>query len=153
MEKIMINFTTGNIWEAKTWAVVVPVNTVGVMGAGLALEAKQQCPRMFEEYKEWCVINQLYTGITRTFTDMRGKESIFRWFVLFPTKKHWKNPSKLEYISNGLESLKQDIEWFHIKSIAIPKLGCGLGGLDWKKIKPIMVESLKDVDCEVLIYE
>lgn len=142
----MIHYVSGNIFDSPAQTLVNPVNTVGVMGKGLALEFKKRYPRMFEEYKKQCRDGWLYVG---SFMLWRAKDH----FVLnFPTKKHWKDPSSLIYVEAGLLSLANEYENYGISSIAFPKLGCGNGGLDWEVVKPVMERYLQELPIDVYIY-
>lgn len=148
------SLTNFNIFDLDADTLVNPVNLMGVMGKGLALQFKEKFPENFIMYKEWCV-------------DSPEIGSIFIWrennkyIINFPTKIHWKDPSKLEYIEESTITLADWIinvdKEFEIKKIAIPKVGCGLGGLDWKTVKPKIIEILnrylKDTDIEVLFVE
>lgn len=142
----MIHYVSGNIFDSPTQTLVNPVNTVGVMGKGLALEFKKRYPKMFEEYKKQCRDGWLYVG---SFMLWRAKDH----FVLnFPTKKHWKDPSSLIYVEAGLLSFVNEYESYGVSSIAFPKLGCGNGGLDWKAVKPVMERYLQELPIDVYIY-
>lgn len=142
----MIHYVSGNIFDSPAQTLVNPVNTVGVMGKGLALEFKKRYPKMFEEYKKQCRDGWLYVG---SFMLWRAKDH----FVLnFPTKKHWKDPSSLIYVEAGLLSLTNEYESYGISSIAFPRLGCGNGGLDWKTVKPVMELYLQELPIDVYIY-
>ena len=142
----MIHYVSGNIFDSPAQTLVNPVNTVGVMGKGLALEFKKRYPRMFDEYKKQCRDGWLYVG---SFMLWRAKDH----FVLnFPTKKHWKDPSSLIYVEAGLLSFVNKYESYGISSIAFPKLGCGNGGLDWKTVKPVMERYLQELPIDVYIY-
>lgn len=142
----MIHYVSGNIFDSPAQTLVNPVNTVGVMGKGLALEFKKRYPKMFEEYKKQCRDGWLYVG---SFMLWRAKDH----FVLnFPTKKHWKDPSSLIYVEAGLLSLANEYESYGISSIAFPRLGCGNGGLDWKTVKPVMELYLQELPIDVYIY-
>ncbi len=129
-----------NILEAQTQALVNPVNCVGVMGAGLALQFKKAFPAMFSNYKRVCKSGSMQPG---TIHPVRIQTNLWPlWIVNFPTKNDWRNPSRLEYIWEGLTSLEEFIEILKIQSISIPPLGCGLGGLPWKLVLPL----IKDFD-------
>lgn len=147
----MIRFVTGNLLDAKVEALVNTVNTVGVMGKGIALQFKNRYPHNYQVYKRACKLKEFQTGQILTVKD--GDLLDQKYIINFPTKAHWKSPSKLEYISSGLVALKQEIERLGIKSIAIPPLGCGNGGLDWTVVKSMIVDSLKDLDLDIIIYE
>ena len=142
----MIHYVSGNIFDSPAQTLVHPVNTVGVMGKGLALEFKKRYPKMFEEYKKQCRDGWLYVG---SFMLWRAKDH----FVLnFPTKKHWKDPSSLIYVEAGLLSFANEYESYGISSIAFPRLGCGNGGLDWKTVKSVMELYLQELPIDVYIY-
>ena len=142
----MIHYVSGNIFDSPAQTLVNPVNTVGVMGKGLALEFKKRYPKMFEEYKKQCRDGWLYVGSIMLW---RAKDH----FVLnFPTKKHWKDPSSLIYVEAGLLSFVNEYESYGVSSIAFPRLGCGNGGLDWKTVKPVMERYLQELPIDVYIY-
>lgn len=148
----MIHFLTGNILDSPAEALVNTVNTVGVMGKGIALQFKNRFPANFKAYKEACDNKALKMGqllVTEEETLLNGKKTI----INFPTKTNWRLPSEYTYITEGLQTLVTEIRNRNIKSIAIPPLGAGNGGLDWNKVKPLIIEALQDLDCEVYIYE
>ncbi len=147
----MITYTTGDIFKANTEALVNPVNCVGVMGKGLALEFKRRFQKNFQEYKFQCDNDLLEIG-EMLITGPYIYTNYPTYIINFPTKRDWRDPSKLIYIDNGLIDLAQTIEEFEIKSIAIPALGVGNGGLDWKFVKPMMDYRLKDSTAEIIIY-
>lgn len=144
----MIKFIeNGNIFASKCDYIVNPVNTIGVMSAGLALQFKNRFPRNFLKYQEACKNKLLIPGrvlITREHN---------KFIVNFPTKKHWKDDSKLEYIMSGLKCLKRNAIENSIKSIAFPKLGCGLGNLSWKKVEPLILDFAHDLKSQNIIVE
>ena len=135
----------GNIFNSSCEYLVNPVNCVGVMGKGLALEFKNKYPLNFEVYKKACdsasfnIGNLLIVPVDNKF------------IVNFPTKKHWRNKSDLEFIKIGLEELKVAIKEFNIKSIALPKLGCGLGGLDWNEVFDLIKDFHNSIEDNVLV--
>lgn len=148
----MMHFVIGNILDSEADALVNTVNTIGVMGKGIALQFKNQFPSNYKIYKEACENKELNIGqllVTEENSLLSGGKII----INFPTKTHWRLPSEYDYISKGLTSLVKLIEDRKIKSIAIPPLGSGNGGLDWNKVKPMIVETLKDLDCEIYIFE
>lgn len=147
----MISFHKGNIFDAQVEAYVNTVNTVGVMGKGVALECKTRYPEVFQIYKTECNNKRFNIGDILTVRAYKDNNPIF--ILNFPTKQHWKNPSKLEWISMTLPNLKKTIERYTIKSIAIPPLGCGNGGLDWNMVKPLIINTLQDLDTDIRIYE
>lgn len=133
--------------ESNAQALVNPVNIVGVMGKGLALQFKKTFPLNYKLYKKAC--ENKYIQIGRPFLTFDSGKII----INFPTKVDWKNPSKYDFIIKGLETLKKQIEIFDIKSIAIPALGVGNGGLEWPKVKQIIEDKLKDLTIDIYIYE
>ena len=156
-----IEFTKNeNILNCENAIILIPVNTVGVMGKGLALECKTKFPSVFKEYKELCDDNELKVGKI-ILIDFRHEDFCDRTFCLFPTKEHWKNPSKLEYIDKGMDDLLNIIdcgEYFDFeRTICIPKLGCGLGSLNWEKdVKPLIINKINNsglIGVEFIIFE
>lgn len=148
----MIHYTTGNLLESDAEALVNTVNTVGVMGKGIALQFKNMFPNNFKLYAKACKNNELNIGqllVTEEETLLTGKKII----INFPTKTNWRLPSEYQYIESGLTELIKVIKERNIKSIAIPPLGSGNGGLDWNKVNQIMEKHLSDLDCNIYIYE
>lgn len=148
----MIRFTTGNILESQSEALINTVNTVGVMGKGIALSFKKTFPNVFKEYKKSIDTGEFKTGKVQVVST--GQLSP-KYVVNFPTKQHWRNPSKLEYINEGLHDLRNKIIDYKIQSISIPPLGCGNGKLNWNDVKPLMVDILSELSekVDILIYE
>lgn len=148
----MTTFTeaTGNLLEADVDALVNTVNTVGVMGKGIALQFKNAFPDNFEAYRRACEQDAVRLGEMFIFeTGTLGRP---RWIVNFPTKQHWRAHSRLSDINAGLVALCATIREFQIKSIAVPPLGCGSGGLDWADVLPSILTQLDELDTEVWIY-
>ncbi len=148
----MIEFTKGNLLEARAQALVNTVNTVGVMGKGIALMFKERFDDNYRQYAAACKAGQLQTGkmfVTEP-TELDGP----RWIVNFPTKQHWRSPSQLEWVTEGLQDLRQFLIEKQVKSIAIPPLGAGNGGLDWSVVKPEIEQTLGDLpDIEITVFE
>lgn len=142
----MIEYIEGDIFESPAQVIVNTVNTVGVMGKGIALSFKQRYPQMFEKYKKACEKHQLAIGKLMLFYEAD------HWLLLFPTKENWRNPSKLEYIEKGLMKFVSTYAEKNITSIAFPKLGCGNGELDWNDVRPLMERYLKKLPIDVYIY-
>ena len=138
-----IQEVSGDILESKAQAIVIPVNCVGVMGKGLALQFKKTHPLTFDRYSKLCKAGMVRIGDVKTCHP--GTESTY-WKILFPTKSHWRHPSKIEYIRSGLQDLSLKMGELGLSSIAIPALGCGLGGLDWAVVRPFIVETLDPWD-------
>jgi O-acetyl-ADP-ribose deacetylase (regulator of RNase III) len=140
----MATFTNcdGSIFESQCEVLVNPVNCVRVMGKGLALEFKKRYPEMFEDYQHLCKPGGIEIGIVYIH-NVKGRN---RFIVSFPTKRHWKDSSKVPYIESGLENLALKLATSDVTSIAIPALGCGLGGLDWTDVEPLIREKLGAID-------
>lgn len=148
----MISFVTGNLLEAKAEALVNTVNTVGVMGKGVALMFKDAYPENFRAYASACKDGRVRVG--SMFVVERSQLIGPQWIINFPTKDHWRNPSKLEWIEAGLDDLVRIIKNYGIRSIAIPPLGSGNGGLEWSVVRSLIVDRLADIPfVNVLIYE
>lgn len=148
-----IEFIKGNLFNSNCKTLVNTINTVGVMGKGIALEFKKRYPEMYKDYVERCEKGLVKIGEPYLWIDPKDKLFYKKFILNFPTKEHWKNPSKLEYIKSGLEYFKYNYKKWPISSISFPPLGCGNGGLDWNIVKPIMVEKLSGLDIIVKIYE
>jgi O-acetyl-ADP-ribose deacetylase (regulator of RNase III) len=146
----MIKYITGDLLSANTQALVNTVNTVGVMGKGIALQFKENFPCNYNEYIKACKNKELEIG---KLLVVREKNTEKEYIIInFPTKKDWKYRSKIEYIDKGLQELVKVIRQYEIKSIAIPPLGCGNGGLDWKDVKPLIekyLSPLGDIDIHI----
>lgn len=148
----MIRYVTGNLLEAHADALVNTVNCVGVMGRGVALQFKEAFPDNFAAYAAACERREVRPGAM--FVHTTGQLAGPRWIVNFPTKRHWRGRSRLDDIDAGLAALKDTIASLGIRSIALPPLGSGLGGLDWTVVRPRIQEALGDLtDVDVLVYE
>lgn len=147
----MIKFRTGNILEAYVDAIVNTVNCVGIMGRGIALQFKNAFPDNFKAYAAACDRNEVQPG--KMFVYETGQLSP-RYIINFPTKRHWKGKSRIEDIDAGLIDLVRVIKDHEIRSIAIPPLGSGLGGLNWSDVRPRIVAALEGVpDVAATVYE
>lgn len=135
---------SGNILNDTSRALVNPVNCVGVMGKGLALQFKQHYPEMFDYYREACCGG--YVQVGKVLCYRIATDPLDRYVVNFPTKEHWKDPSHMDYIATGLESLKEWILLKKVETIAIPPIGCGLGGLNWAEVFPLIQEALDPIE-------
>jgi O-acetyl-ADP-ribose deacetylase (regulator of RNase III) len=148
----MISFTQGNLLQADVEALVNTVNTVGIMGKGVALMFKDAFPANFAAYAKACKGGEVRIGkmfVTET-KDMFGP----KWIVNFPTKTHWRAKTKIEWIEEGLVDLIRVIEERSIRSVALPPLGCGNGGLNWRDVRPLIVEALGSINSlRVIVYE
>lgn len=147
----MIEYKNGDILREDVEAIVNTVNCVGIMGRGLALQFKNKFPQNFKEYQLACTNKEVQLG--KMFVHQTGQLINPKYIINFPTKGHWKQNSKIEDISNGLDDLITIIEKYSIKSIAIPPLGSGLGGLDWNQVKKLIEEKLKNINCTIILFE
>ena len=148
----MMRFTQGNLLDADVDAVVNTVNTVGVMGKGIALMFKERFPHNYEAYVAACKAGKVQLG--KMFVSAVDKLEGPRWVINFPTKGHWRQPTKLEWVQSGLADLKNVIREKNIRSIAIPPLGCGNGGLNWLIVRPLIEQELRDLkEVEIVVYE
>jgi len=153
-----LHIVYGDMFFTDAEVLTISVNIVGVMGKGLASRFKYMYPEAYVRYEELCREHQLSVGKPYLLEVARSRNGYgYHKFLLFPTKKHWRENSRIEYISDGLKYLTDRVmrkEW-RISSIAMPALGCGLGGLKWKDVGPIMVDVLKriaDIGINVFIY-
>jgi len=140
----MITFSKGDLLQSGAEAVINTVNCVGVMGKGIALQFKQAFPRNYDAYRRACDAGEVRLG--EMFVFDTGSMINPRWIINFPTKGHWKAKSRLSDIETGLEDLKRVILENGIRSIAVPPLGCGNGGLDWAEVEPVIRRALGDLN-------
>jgi len=147
----MITFTQGNLLQARVEALVNTVNTVGVMGKGIALMFKERFSENFRRYAAACKAGEVRTG--KMFVTEVNEFDSPRWIVNFPTKQHWRSGSKIEWIITGLQDLRRFLIENQVKSIAIPPLGAGHGGLDWADVRPRIEQALASLDTEILVFE
>ena len=148
----MIEYKTGDILAEEAEALVNTVNCVGIMGRGIALQFKRAYPANFKAYTARCKRNEMRPG--RVFVFETGEMLPARYIINFPTKRHWRGKSRIEDIESGLVSLKEEIRSRGIRSIAIPPLGSGLGGLDWPEVRARLEAALVEFDeVKVVIFE
>ena len=148
----MIQYKNGNLLESQAEALVNTVNTIGIMGKGIALQFKNQYPVNYKIYSKACREKSFNVGqllVTKEASLLGGTKFI----INFPTKTDWRKPSEYSYIEIGLQQLAKVIKENKIKSIAIPPLGAGNGGLDWNKVKTLIEKNLADTDCDIQIFE
>lgn len=143
----MLTYHRTSLLESQAQTIVNTVNTVGVMGKGLAHELKKRHPVMFKAYKKICDERLLDIGKLWLW---RNSE---QWVLNFPTKNNWRNPSKVEFIEAGLKKFVENFERQGIREIAFPRLGCGNGGLDWEVVRPLMHKYLNDLPIRVYIHD
>ncbi len=148
----MIELTRGNLLEADAEALVNAVNCVGVMGKGIALQFRKAFPENFKVYEAACVKKEMRPGKVLVFET--GRLPGPRFIINFPTKSHWRDKSRIEYIDSGLQSLVDEIRKRKIKSVAVPPLGCGLGGLRWNNVRPKIIGAFEVLpNVRVLLFE
>ncbi len=143
----MITYVQWSIFESPAKVLVNPVNTAGVMGKGLAQDFKKHYPEMFERYHTLCTQNQFQVGQLWIYTTPT------KWILNFPTKRHWREKSRLEYISAGLDKFAATYKHKGITSISFPALGGGSGGPDWEtEVQPLMERVLSPLPIKVYIH-
>jgi O-acetyl-ADP-ribose deacetylase (regulator of RNase III) len=148
----MIEFKTGDILQADAEALVNTVNCVGIMGRGIALQFKNAFPANFKAYESACAREEVQPG--KMFVFETGTFTNPKYIINFPTKRHWRGKSRIEDIESGLKALVQEIRARGIRSVAIPPLGSGLGGLNWADVRSRIVEALRGFnDVQVIVFE
>ena len=147
----MIEYTTGDILDSDAEALVNTVNTVGIMGKGIALQFKNRYHDNYKAYAEACKRGEVQIGKMFVVRDhsLLGEKLI----INFPTKTDWRKPSEYEYVEKGLDALADTINQYGITSIAIPPLGAGNGGLYWDRVKQMIEEKLSNLDVRIVVYE
>ena len=143
----MVKVVVGDILESKAQTLVNTVNTVGVMGKGVALAFKEHFPDMYEDYRKRCAL-----GLVKLGRPYLYRRTAAPWILNFPTKEHWRSVSRLEDITRGLEYLKEHYREWGITSLAVPPLGCGQGQLEWRVVGRTLYRYLKQLDIEVELY-
>lgn len=143
----MIRFVKGNIFQASAQTLVNTVNLRGTMGKGLALAFKSKFSGLFESYAIDVMEKRIAIGLP---TIWKGKE---KWVVNFPTKDDWRKPSEYSYIEKGLAGLRGKLDEWGVLSLALPPLGCGLGSLDWNKVRPMIEKHLGDMEMSIEVFE
>jgi len=148
----MVEIAKGNLLEAETEALVNTVNCVGYMGKGIALQFKQAFPENFKAYQAACRVGEVVPG--KMLVHDNGRLLNPRYIINFPTKRHWRGKSRLKDIELGLRALVSDVQNLGIRTIAVPPLGCGLGGLEWHVVRPMIEKAFSTVpDVCVLLFE
>jgi O-acetyl-ADP-ribose deacetylase (regulator of RNase III) len=143
----MLKYTDLSLFDSPAQTLVNTVNTVGVMGKGIALEFRQRYPDMFLKYKDHCSAGLLDIGKLYLY------RTEHHWVLNFPTKRHWRNPSKPEWIELGLEKFAATYLAQGITSVSFPQLGCGNGGLNWESdVQPLMVKYLEKLPIPVYVH-
>ena len=147
----MITYKTGNLLNAPVEALVNTVNTVGVMGKGIALQFKKAFPEVFKVYSEAVKQGKIVVGQVQV-VPVKVVDSP-QYVINFPTKQHWRSPSQLAWIEAGLLDLKRQLVAHRIQSVALPPLGCGNGGLNWNEVKALIEQTLADSSVDIQVYE
>jgi O-acetyl-ADP-ribose deacetylase (regulator of RNase III) len=148
----MIRYKTGDILADDAEALVNTVNCVGIMGRGIALQFKNAFPKNFRAYERACELHEVQPG--KMFVYESDSLTNPRYIINFPTKRHWRGKSRMEDIESGLDALVEEIKSKHICSIAIPPLGAGLGGLDWRQVRLRIEKALDGLEgLDARVYE
>jgi O-acetyl-ADP-ribose deacetylase (regulator of RNase III) len=157
-----IETKSGDLFLSGTHAIVNTVNCIGVMGRGIALQFKQRYPQMFRFYREACAKKELAPGKMWTWQERRLEEIVLpdgrtviepEWIINFPTKDHWMNASKIEWIASGLDDLRTCVTINGIESLALPALGCQNGGLRFDDVQKLIHDKLDDLPIPIILYE
>jgi O-acetyl-ADP-ribose deacetylase (regulator of RNase III) len=143
----MMTYVQGDLFDSPAHTIVNAVNTDGVMGKGIAKEFRRRYPDMVAGYQERCKTGELTIGTLWLF------KSSNKWILNFPTKRHWREPSQVEFIEAGLQKFAETYSELGISTIAFPALGCGNGGLDFDtQVRPLMERYMKRLPIEVLVH-
>lgn len=140
--------SNNNIFDSDCDAIINTINCVGVMGGGLAAKFRARYPAMNDSYQEACARGKVEVGKMWHWWEPDEQ----RWLINFPTKDDWRDPSELKYVEDGLIDLRKVCADLHLTSLAIPALGCGLGGLDWDAVEPLIHYYLDDLDIRLVLY-
>ena len=151
-----ITLDNGNVFLTNYQTIVITVNCAGVMGKGIALQAKDLFPDAYEYYKDLCEKDEMHMGVPVLYdkhsNSLQTTDKEYKKLLLFPTKQHWKMSGDIVSIEKGLQWLVGNYKKCGIKSLAIPALGCGNGGLDWKDVGPLLYKYLKRLNISVQIF-
>lgn len=142
-----VDILVGDIFESSAHTLTNTINTVGIMGKGIALGFRQRFPDMYDDYLIRCRNGEVQLGEPYLFQGL-----LEPWILNFPTKEHWRSPSRLDAIHVGLEYLARHYRHWGIESLAVPSLGCGEGGLDWHIVGPTLLSGLEELDIPVTLY-
>lgn len=142
-----VRVLVGDLFASPAQPLVNAVNCVGVMGKGIALEFKRRYPAMYADYAQRCATGSVRPGEPYLFAGQP-----LPWILNFPTKRHWRSPSRLEDIVAGLANLERHYQAWGITSLATPALGCGLGRLAWREVGPILYQGLSRLEIPVELY-
>lgn len=161
----LLNLAEGDLFFSQRQTLTISVNTVGIMGKGLASRAKYQFPDVYVFYQDLCRRRTLRMGKPYIYkressldTELAAEPptepepNSTKWFLLFPTKKHWRENSDINGIEEGLQWVKDNYKHEGVQSLAVPALGCGLGGLDWRDVGPLICQYLSELEIPVTVY-
>ena len=150
----MTQIIRSSILDSDCYGLVNPINCVGVMGAGLAKQFRDKYPEMFKAYSMACGEDKVKVGAVWPWSNysLYPKPESIKIIIGFPTKNHWRHPSRIEYIETGLLSLRKYLQRTEMDSVAVPALGCGLGGLDWNVVESKIAYYLGDLEIRVDVY-
>jgi O-acetyl-ADP-ribose deacetylase (regulator of RNase III) len=143
----MTRILIGDLFESQAQTLVNAVNCVGVMGKGIAEQFKRRFPAMFDDYKRRCKRKDVRLGEPYLYRDSSGIQ-----IVNFPTKDHWRSPSRLADVEHGLDHLAKHAAEWTIASLALPALGCGNGGLEWSDVGPLIYRKLNKLPIDIEVY-
>lgn len=146
-----VELADGDLFADTAECLVNAVNIVGVMGAGLAKKFAHRWPAMEASYKTACLTKVCRIGAVHMWKTPAGYGAT-TWIANLPTKAHWRDPSRYEYVEQGLADLAEKLRHYQVTSVAIPALGCGLGGLDFDKVLPLIQERFHGSDIDVRVY-
>lgn len=149
-----IEYKDGNMFNEPVEAIVNTVNCVGVMGKGVALEFKRRWPQNFKAYKRLCDDKMLSPGNVFVFENNDFLDNKHRYLINFPTKDHWRSKSRIDYINSGLKNLISELRRLDIRSVAMPPLGCGNGGLEWDEVRHVIEDRASELpDVKFIIFQ
>lgn len=155
MKPVIRYVENSNLFDSNADALINPVNCKGTMGKGIAREFSKRFPECVPPYKQACITGKLTPGVL-LYVKLAIQPDFFAMrrpgIILFPTKNHWKDPSRLEWIDQGLHYLKSNYQLWGIRSVAMPQVGCGLGGLNWELVRPIVEEVFSGEPIEIEVY-
>ena len=147
----MIRYRDGDIFRSGAEALVNPVNCVGVMGAGLAKQFRERFPENYRVYRDVCRAGDLEPGSVLAVYDCTNARR--QWIINLPTKRDWRDPSRLDWIASGLDALAAEVRRTEVWSVAVPMIGCGLGGLGWRDVRPMIGAAFAGLpDVDVMVY-
>ena len=144
----MIEFVQADLFQTPADIRVNAVNCVGIMGAGIALAFKRRYPAMFRSYRQACRAGRVRPGSLHVWTSPSGDR-----VINLPTKRHWRDPSRYDDVESGLDALRDYLRDLGAVSVALPALGCGLGGLDWAIVSRMIAEKLAGLDARILVHK